>query len=122
MNGVKCFTLFLSILWICLILRPNTPIQSSLNGVLITSELTNLPENLCCVWTVTRDLQQRKSNYPPNYRYGINLQIDRKLSHIFLLIVLAGDVAINPGPLSCTNYLLPFPLISTLVTLSNLTI
>jgi hypothetical protein len=56
-----------------------------------------------CLDCYIRDLQQRKSNYPPNYRYGINLQIDRKLSHIFLLIVLAGDVAINPGPLSCSS-------------------
>ena len=37
-------------------------------------------------------------NYPANYRYGINLQVHCKLSHVVLLILLAGDVATNPGP------------------------
>jgi hypothetical protein len=43
----------------------------------------------------------RKLNYPINYRYGINLKIDRNPSHVVLLILLAGDVATNPGP--CTT-------------------
>ena len=37
-------------------------------------------------------------NYPANYRYGINLQVHCKLSHVVLFIRLAGDVATNPGP------------------------
>jgi hypothetical protein len=46
----------------------------------------------------TRDIKLRKFNYPINYRYGLHFQIFRKTSHVVLLILLAGDVAINPGP------------------------
>jgi hypothetical protein len=76
------------------------PNQTTLNGVIINPELAILPENLCYVWTATRDCKQRKFNYTPNYRYGLNLQINRKTIHVFLLILLAGDVATNPGPCS----------------------
>ena len=64
-----------------------------------TNELAVLPEQLCIIWTATRDLKQRKFYYPLNYRYGLNLQVNQKLSHVVLLILLAGDVATNPpGP------------------------
>ena len=56
------------------------------------------------IWTTaTCDSKQRKFNFPANYRYGLNFRINRKLFHVFLLILLAGDVAINPGPCSSRN-------------------
>ena len=79
------------------------PNQTTLNGVIINPELAILPENLCYIWTATRECKQRKFNYTPNYRYGLNLQINRKTIHVFLLILLAGDVATNPGPCSSTQ-------------------
>ena len=33
-----------------------------------------------------------------NNRYGLDLQINRKNSHTIICILLAGDIAINPGP------------------------
>ncbi|CAB4017509.1 Hypothetical predicted protein, partial [Paramuricea clavata] len=69
--------------------------------------LAILPQKLCYIWIATLDFKQRKFNYPLNYRYGLNLQYDRKSSHVFLLILLAGDVATNRGPVSShakTNY------------------
>jgi hypothetical protein len=84
---------------LCFKLKPSyIPVETTLNGIVIYSELAILPDKLCCVWTATQDLKQRKFNYPLNYQYGINLQIDRKPSHVVLLILLAGDVATNPGP------------------------
>ena len=90
---------FAAILWWCSKLNAtNNPVEMSLNGIVINSELVNLPKKLCCVWAATRDSKQRKLNYSIDYRYGINLKIVPKTSHVFLLILLAGDVAINPGP------------------------
>lgn len=65
----------------------------------ISSELTILTEKLCFIWTSTRDAKLRKYNLP-NYkhRYGLEFQITRKSSHVVLLILLAGDIATNPGP------------------------
>ena len=78
------------------------PNQTTLNGVIINPELAILPaENLRYVRTATRDWKQRKFNYTPEYRYGLNLQINRKTIHVFIL--LAGDVATNPGPCSSTQ-------------------
>ena len=71
--------------------------------VIINSELTMLPEKLCCIWTTTRDVKQRKFNYPRYYLYGLNLNIHCKLLHLFLLILLSGDIATNPGPNSSSN-------------------
>ena len=61
-------------------------------------EVVCLPENLCNIWTSTRDFRQRKVNYARSHRYGLNLQTSRKLLHVILCILLAGDVATNPGP------------------------
>jgi hypothetical protein len=100
-NGVKCLILIATILWLCLKLRIDHPYQeTSLNGIIINSELVSLPENLCCIWASTRDFKQRKLNYPHNHRYGLELQTNRKLLHVMLCILLAGDVATNPGPCS----------------------
>ena len=100
-DGVKCFITILTILWLCSKLKPDfIQINTTLNGVIVNPELAILPQKLCYIWIATRDFKQRKLNYPLNYRYGLNLQYDRKPSHVFLLILLAGDVAINPGPVS----------------------
>jgi hypothetical protein len=100
-NGVKCLILIVTILWLCLKRRNDHPYQeTSLNGIIINSELVSLPENLCCIWASTRDFKQRKLNYPHNHRYGLELQTNRKLLHVILCILLAGDVATNPGPCS----------------------
>ena len=86
-NGIQCFVVFAAILWWCSKLNPtNNPVEMTLNGIVINSELVNLPEKLCCVWAATRDSKQRKLNYLIDYRYGINLKIVRKTSHVFLLI------------------------------------
>lgn len=98
---VKSFMVFVTILCLCLKSASEiVPSKTTSNGVVINSELAVLPEKLCCIWTATRDLKQRKYNYPFNYRYGVNLLIHRKLFHVILLILLAGDVATNPGPFS----------------------
>ena len=100
-NGMKCFMLIVTILWLCLKLKSGHVHQeTSLNGIIINSNLASLPENLCCIWTATRDTRQRKLNYPRNHRYGLELQTKRKLLHVILCILLAGDVATNPGPRS----------------------
>ena len=100
-NGMKCFMLIVTILWLCLKLKSGHVHQeTSLNGIIINSNLASLPENLCCIWTATRDSRQRKLNYPRNHRYGLELQTKRKLLHVILCILLAGDVATNPGPRS----------------------
>ncbi len=97
--------IILAILWLCLKLKHNSNIgiQTTLHGVVISPELMELSEKLCCVWTATCDFKQRKFNYPLKYGYGLTLQIIRNLFHVFLLILLAGDVATNPGPSSCKN-------------------
>ena len=103
-NGVKCIMLFVTILWLCSKLKPSyIYIKTTLNCIVIDPELAILPDKpyvLHLVRTATRDLKQRKLNYPLNYQCGIDLQIDRKPFHVVLLILLAGDVATNPAPLS----------------------
>ncbi len=76
----------------------NIGVQTTLHGVVISPELVELSE---IIWTATRDFKQRKFNDPLKYRYGLTLQINRNLFHVFLLILLAADVATNPGPSSC---------------------
>ena len=49
------------------------------------------------MWTATRDFKQRKFHYTRNYHYGIELQTSRRPLRVFLLILLAGDVAANPS-------------------------
>jgi hypothetical protein len=86
------------ILWLCSILKPYNLPRRNAKDIVINSVLAVVPEKLCIIWTATRDLKQRKFYYPLNYRYGLNLQVNQKLSHVVLLILLAGDVATNPGP------------------------
>ena len=77
--------------------------KTSIDSFVISSELAVLPEKLCYIWTATRDVKQRKLNYPEKFRYGLNFKLNLKLLHVFLLILLAGDVATNPGPCSSTQ-------------------
>jgi hypothetical protein len=60
--------------------------------IFISSELTALPEKLCYVWVSTRDVVLRKYNLPCNnrHRYGLDLQISRKISHAAILLLLGG--------------------------------
>jgi hypothetical protein len=76
--------------------------QITSENILICSELVNLPEKLCYVWVSTRDVVFRKYNLPCNnqHRYGLHLQITRKISHASILLLLAGDIATYPGPCS----------------------
>ena len=74
-------------------------IQSTSENILICSEIVSLPEKLCYVWVSTRDVVFRKYNLPCNKQhcYGLNLQINRKISHGSILLLLARDIATNPG-------------------------
>ena len=92
-DGVKCLTLCVFILWLCSKSKPYNPPLRNAKDIVINSELAVLPKKLCIIWTATRDLKQRKFYYPLNYRYGLNLQVNQKLSHVVLLILLAGDVS-----------------------------
>ena len=78
------------------LLRPET--KSTLMNTVVSSELISLSERLCCVWTSTRDIILRKFNLPLNYRYGLEFQIKHKNLHLLMCILLAGDIATNPGP------------------------
>ena len=67
-------------------------------NIVVTSELTSLSERLCCVWTSTRDVILRKYNLPHNYRFGLEFQLNQRHQHLLMCILLAGDIATNPGP------------------------
>ena len=77
----------------------------------IASELLPISERLCLLWTSTRDNVLRKYNLPlkSTHRYGIQFDIKNNKLHLFLCILLAGDIATNPGPsiIPNTNVCLP---------------
>ena len=64
----------------------------------IAADLTTLSYRYCLIWTSTRDQILRKCSYPRKYWYGLQLDVKQKPAHLLLLILLAGDVATNPGP------------------------
>ena len=67
-DEVKSFMVFVTILCLCSKLKCDILLtKTTLNGVVINSELVVLPIKLCCIWTSTRDLQKRVYNYPLNY-------------------------------------------------------
>ncbi|CAB3983304.1 Hypothetical predicted protein [Paramuricea clavata] len=74
--------------------------RSTSTNISIASELARIPDRLCFLWTSTRDNILQKSNYPSKYQYGLELQVKHKNLHLLLCILLAGDVATNPGPTS----------------------
>jgi hypothetical protein len=74
------------------------------DSVFISSELTTLPDKLIFIWTSTRDTSVRKLNYPCKLRsYGLEFNIKQKSLHLVLCILLAGDIATNPGPTTIAN-------------------
>ena len=66
----------------------------------ISPELVSISNRLCCLWSSTRDNTLRKSTFPlmPNHRYGLQPNIANSNLHLLLCILLAGDIATNPGP------------------------
>ena len=80
----------------------NHPHNTS-TSVLIASDLTTISDRLCVLWTSTRDNILRKSNFPCKQRYGLKFDIQHKKSHLVFLILLAGDIATNPGPTMATQ-------------------
>ncbi|CAB3984752.1 fatty acid amide hydrolase-like [Paramuricea clavata] len=73
-------------------------IPSTLCGVVGIKQLAKLPDKLCFIWMSTRDIFLRKSSYPCKHRYGLEFSIKHKSLHLVLCILLAGDIATNPGP------------------------
>jgi hypothetical protein len=67
-------------------------------NILISSELAILPDKLSFIWASTRDRKLRKFALLYKHRYGLEFHISHKCSHIVLLILLAGEIATNPGP------------------------
>ena len=65
----------------------------------ISSELLLISNRLCCLWSSMRDNTLRKSTFPlmSNHRYCLQLNIANSNLHLFLCILLAGDIATNPG-------------------------
>ena len=81
------------------------PITSELpQNTLISLELASLPNRLGFLWTSTCDNMLRKCTWPSksNYRHGLQFSIKSNTLHLFLCILLAGDIATNPGP-ACKN-------------------
>ena len=64
----------------------------------ISSELTSLSERLSCLWTSTRDKNVRKHAMLSYHRYGLQFENKNRNLHLLLCILLAGDIATNPGP------------------------
>ncbi len=71
----------------------------------ISAELTSIPIRLSYIWSSTRDNILRKLNISSKhvYRYGLQLDISNNKAHLFLCILLAGDIATNPGPTANNN-------------------
>ena len=79
--------------------------KTTFSNISISSEFASISDRLCLLWTSTRDRVIRKYNFPlKNYhRYGLQFHIKNNYSQLFLCILLAGDVAINPGPTITSN-------------------
>ena len=67
-------------------------------NVFISSELAILPDKMSFIWASTLDRKLQKFNLPKKYRYGLDFNVTRKCFHVVLLILLAGNIATNPGP------------------------
>ena len=73
---------------------------TNFSSIRISSELVSISGRLGLVWSSTRDNVLRKYNLPlkSTHRYGIQFDIKTNKLHLFLCILLAGDIATNPGP------------------------
>lgn len=76
--------------------------KTTVTRIFIASELTTISNKLSLLWTSTRDNNLRKTSYPCKHRYGLQLHINHKNLHLLLCILLAGDIATNPGPYTTT--------------------
>ena len=106
MGTLLNFVVILTILSLCLKLKPThcQPDTSlPLGNIAISSELARLPDKLCFVWISTRDTKLRSFNLPKYYRYGMDLRIANVSNHVLISILLAGDIATNPGPAHVNN-------------------
>ena len=65
--------------------------------------LASMSDRLCLLWTSTHDRVFRKYNFPLKNYHCYGLQFKNNHSQLFLLILLAGDVALNPGPTINSN-------------------
>ncbi len=97
---VVCLAVFLWNLWL---LKRSKPVVSTnknaiKDNVFISSELAILPDKMSFIWASTLDRKLRKFNLPKKYRYGLDFNVTRKCFHVVLLILLADDIATNPGP------------------------
>ncbi|CAB4010566.1 Hypothetical predicted protein [Paramuricea clavata] len=81
--------------------RNNTSMPGN---IVISSKLTSIPDRLSYIWTSTRDVVLRKCAMSSKYRYGLEFKIKKNNLHLFLLILLSGDVATNPGPGTSTEH------------------
>ena len=98
------FFLLLTIYWLAIRSKPELErFENRPASISIASELVRIPDKLCFLWTSTRDNILRKSNFPCKHRYGLELQVKNKNLHLLLCILLAGDVATNPGPMLDTQ-------------------
>ena len=77
--------------------------KTSHNKINICSELTSISDRVSFIWTSTRDAVLRKSSSPCRHRYGLEFKTKHKNLHLILFLMLAGDIASNPGPESNQN-------------------
>ena len=71
----------------------------TLQNYSISSELSSTPDRPSSLRICTRAKIQRKPSLPPTHQYGLQ----HKNINLILCILLAGDIAINPGPVN-TNF------------------
>lgn len=99
-NGLKKFNginnTFMAVFEIDTCLHPKSIYLRQHNSAIV-----NLPDQLCLA-SYSRQ-ETNKFNYLTNHRYGLNLMIYHQTLHVFLLLILAGDVATNPGPKTKPN-------------------
>ncbi len=101
---IVCIVVFF---WLSTRSKPNLNTIIFTQKLTIAPELVSIPNKLGYLWTSTRDNIQRKSTFPSqlHYRYGLTFNIKNNHIHLFLCILLAGDVATNPGPTYNTSRL-----------------
>ena len=74
--------------------------KTMFSNICISSELTSISSRMGLLWTPTRDriLGKCKTPYKNCHHYGLEFNIMNNYAQLFLFILLAGDVATNPGP------------------------
>ena len=105
---VVCLFIFMFIVWLAKRTEPKHvqyEKETTSANLTIASELSLLTKRLCLLWTSTRDTVLRKFNFPlkSTHRYGIQFVTKKNYLHLFLCILLPGDVATNPGPVTRTS-------------------